>query len=206
MKVQLKSVGKKFSGNWIFRDIDLLCESPRSVGIVGTNGSGKSTLLQIISGYMIPSKGEVSYVNSSEAIPIEKIYRHVSFASPYLQLEDDLTLKENIWFYKQFKDLDVKTDTEFCDRSLFSKAELDKTVRDFSSGMKHRLKLAFALYAKTDIKLFDEPFSNLDHRGMQWFENEFQDHCKDKLVFLNSNHQERELALTEEQLNIEDFK
>ena len=71
--------------------------------ILGGNGSGKSTLLQIIAGYLIPEKGELIYVSNNQAIKIDDINDHISFASPYIELTESYTLPELIDHVRYFK-------------------------------------------------------------------------------------------------------
>lgn len=66
MDIELKNIGKKFNKDWIFRNLNYEFNSNNSYAITGTNGSGKSTLLQIISGFVMPSEGEIVYTNKQE--------------------------------------------------------------------------------------------------------------------------------------------
>ncbi|NNF02549.1 MAG: ATP-binding cassette domain-containing protein, partial [Bacteroidia bacterium] len=156
--------------------------------------------------FMLPTKGKLLFSSQQKTINNESIYKHISFASPYLQLEDDLSLEQNIWFYKQFKDLQIESSADFCKKAMFDKMELAKPIGKFSSGMKQRLKLAFALFTRSDVKLFDEPHSNLDAKGIDWFSENFHSFCNNSTVILSSNHQQKELSLCSEVLDIEHYK
>jgi ABC-type multidrug transport system ATPase subunit len=185
--LRLFNIGKKFRDQWIFRGIDLELSSGDRLVINGVNGSGKSTLLQIIAGYITPTEGTLNYYNGSNPISPDKFYRYISFAAPYLELIEQFTLRENIDFYRKHKPLrgGIKTD------ELISLAELttsaNKQVRNFSSGMKQRVRLALALFAETPLILLDEPLSNLDKAGYEWYGRVVSEVSQDKMIIVCSN-------------------
>ena len=87
------------------KDLTYQIHANQKLLISGGNGSGKSTLLQVLSGFITPNEGTVVYKLGDKNIAIDKIKDHISFASPYLQLVEDLTLEElvnHIKIYKPF--------------------------------------------------------------------------------------------------------
>ena len=61
MKIELKHVCKAFKKIEVIKDINLTLESGKIYGLYGRNGSGKSVLLKMISGFYIPTSGEILY-------------------------------------------------------------------------------------------------------------------------------------------------
>ncbi|MFA4640140.1 ATP-binding cassette domain-containing protein [Pyrococcus kukulkanii] len=59
MTIELKEVWKGFNDTHVLKDVNLKIREGEFVVIAGENGSGKNTLLKIISGLLIPDKGEV---------------------------------------------------------------------------------------------------------------------------------------------------
>jgi ATP-binding cassette, subfamily F, member 3 len=57
--LQIKSLGKSFRGEWLFRSLDFQINDRDRIGFVGDNGTGKSTLMKMIAGLMPPEEGEV---------------------------------------------------------------------------------------------------------------------------------------------------
>lgn len=64
----------------------------------------------------------------------------------------------------------------------------DKYVRNFSSGMKQRLKLALALYTQADVVFLDEPGTNLDQRAFEWYKQEMEKARGKCMVIMASNN------------------
>ncbi len=79
-----------------------------------------------------------------------------------------------------------------------------KLVRDFSSGMKQRLKLGLALYSAAPLLLLDEPTTNLDRTGVAWYQEHVRATAAGRLVLVSSNVTE-EYNFCQEQLDVTSF-
>ena len=86
MKILVESVHKRFLQHTIFKNVSLRFEAPQSYALLGANGSGKSTLLRIIAGMQSPSKGQVVYEQQQMPIAAEKLFEHISFCAPGMEL------------------------------------------------------------------------------------------------------------------------
>src|SRR5438034_5376583 len=99
MKVSLTDAGKRFNRDWIFRHVNYKFEAGISYAIVGPNGSGKSTLLQLLSGSMQPSEGNCAWSVAGGQLTNDEIYNCVSICTPYLEVVEEMTLKEFLEFH-----------------------------------------------------------------------------------------------------------
>ncbi len=202
MEIILKNVGKKFIYDWVFRKIDLKLKNNEIYAITGPNGSGKSTFLQVLSGMQPATEGEIVYKENDKVITSDKIFKYVTIAAPYLELIEEMTLTELINFHLQFKNFNSKISvTDFIDIIRLPKAK-NKTVNFFSSGMKQRLKLGLALYSDCPILILDEPASNLDKEGFDWYKEEIIKNSICRLVLIASNQTQEYDFLTENIIKI----
>ena len=206
MNIILSNIGKRFNRDWIFRKLDYSFESGKKYAILGNNGSGKSTLLQIISGSLTQSEGDIKYHNEDNIISPDLIFRKVTIASPYLELLEEFTLSEVIDFHFKFKNYLPGFTKSSIIEILGLEKVLNRKIRNFSSGMKQRVKLVFAILADVPIILLDEPCSNLDHQGMQWYRGLIEQYAQNRLVLVCSNHQAEEIDFCDFRLNILDYK
>lgn len=206
LSIRLDNVGKKFGREWIFRRISLGVDPGSRLAILGGNGSGKSTLLQVIAGYVTPNEGKVHHYRSEVPLAAESVYRHLSFASPYLQLPEDLTGAETVRHIASFKPFaeTVPVNDVLSIAGLAHAAE--KTVRQYSSGMKQRLKLALAILADTGVILLDEPASNLDREAVAWFRNLIADYGKQRTIIVCSNAIGDEYDFCDREISVTDYK
>ncbi len=205
MKIILEQIGRRFNREWIFRNINYEFESGSSYAILGTNGAGKSTLLQVISGSLSSSEGKISYLHGDINIDQEKIFIQQSMVAPYLELIEEFTLTELIDFHFRFKKYRQGLNRQGVIELLGLKNAEFKAIKYFSSGMKQRVKLALAFCSDTAMLLLDEPASNLDQQGLDWYLSLASTFSLDRLLIICSN-QEQEYSFCSHNLNIADYK
>ena len=204
MNIELNDLGKRFQYHWIFRHLNLNIPTNTSLAITGNNGSGKSTLLKTISGITTHNEGSCKYTTDShEVIAANNVYKHVSFVAPYQDLIEELSLQELFEFHNKFKQTTINLD------ELIELAKLinikNKAIRDYSSGMKQRVKLVLSLYSTSTCILLDEPTSNLDQQGIDWY-RESIDNIKNTKTIIISSNMAYEYDFCDSQILIDDFK
>ena len=205
MKISLKATGKRYNYEWIFRNLDFTFQSGKSYAILGANGSGKSTLLQVIAGNIIPSSGEIVYLENETTIQPENFFQHITIASPYLELPEEMTLLELLQFHSGFKKFKNQLSfSSILELSGFGKSSL-RQIKHYSSGMKQRAKLLLAILSDTPVLLLDEPTTNLDEQGVQWWKNLMHQYSHNRIVIIASNI-EREFENCNEKILIENYK
>ena len=205
MEIVVKKLGKQFQNEWIFRNLDFRFELNKIYAVTGPNGSGKSTLLQVLSGFLQPTSGEIVYQNSQTTIDPDQFYQYITVATPYTELIEEFTAMELLKFHFKFKRLREGKDIEnFLSDICLPRTE-DKILKNFSSGMKQRLKLGLAFYSDTPVILLDEPTSNLDEEGIKWFQKTLSQERKNRTIIISSN-QPYEYEQSDETLNILSYK
>ena len=205
MRIKLKNIGKRYRTEWIFRGIDYTFESGKKYAILGHNGSGKSTFTRILTGHLTPTKGKIKFTLNDTKVSVEDVYKHLSLAAPYVDVIEEFTLTEAINFHQKFKPFSPGISQEtILDLLNLQNAE-NKEIRNFSSGMKQRLKLALAICSDTPLLFLDEPTTNLDKQGAQWYRDLIQNYSKGKTVIIASNVTE-DFDFCDAQIEITDFK
>lgn len=133
-------------------DISFCVEKGEVVGIIGTNGSGKSTLLKIISGALIPTRGQVL---------VDR--RKVQLLTLGTGFDPELTGRENVYLNGAMIGYTKRyIDEKFDDIVQFAELEgfMEEKVRNYSSGMVSRLGFAIATVRDTpEILILDEVLS-----------------------------------------------
>ena len=204
MTILLSNAGKRFNRDWIFRQLSYSFEEGQAYAIIGPNGSGKSTLLQTISGAMQLSEGTIQYNTPVRQYSTDNIYQQVSICAPYLEVVEEMTLTEFLSFHQDFKPFlpGISIDKIISAVGLFQAA--GKQIRNFSSGMKQRVKLAQCIFSDSMIVLLDEPCTNLDSNGIELYHRLIDEHCQNRLVIVSSND-EVEYRFCRQKINIRDY-
>lgn len=212
MKISLvcSELTKYYSHRLIFGNVSISLNEQNSIGVVGKNGSGKSTLIKVIAGIISQSKGDVRLSVDEKVIPKDLQFKHIGLLSPYLSLYDELTGYENLQFFINIKCQDKSSsEKEEKINFLLEKVGLFKRKKDlyknYSSGMKQRLKLAFALLNDPALLLLDEPCANLDKEGIDVVYG-FAEEQRKKGVLIVATNEESDLQLCDTLINIENFK
>jgi len=184
-------LSKYFGARKVFKGLNFSVTEHQSLVITGKNGSGKTTLLKILSGLISPSNGEVVFNSNGDLLKREEVKRILSLVAPDLNLYEELSALENLKFLSRvqgimFENEELKTRIE----KVGLKKREDDLVSFFSSGMKQRLKYAFALMNDPKILLLDEPSSNLDKEGISYLENVIYEQKKRGILILATNHKD----------------
>lgn len=147
--IEAKSICKKFGTNLVLEDISLLIRGGERWHIVGLNGSGKSTLLSILSGTILPDKGEIT---TAEGLSI----------GYYSQELEDSRVEINGLDYLS---LTSATKTEIVKSAAsmgLSIGDLSKQVSELSRGQQAKLEFTKLLLSNHEMIILDEPTNHLD--------------------------------------------
>ncbi len=205
MKILLSDAGKRYNREWIFRGLTYEFTGTDAYALTGNNGSGKSTLLQIIAGAVQHSEGKVDFINAAGNIAAEHHHQFLSIAAPYLELPEEMTLIEFLEFHHSFKSFLSSFTAKSIIHLLGLEKARNKQLRNFSSGMKQRVKLAQAILSDVPVVLLDEPCTNLDAEGISLYHKLINDYCGNRLVIVSSND-EVEYRFCNHKLSIMDYK
>ncbi|MBO2007450.1 ATP-binding cassette domain-containing protein [Hymenobacter negativus] len=187
MQINATGLGKRFKRDWIFRGLTHTFQPGSATAVLGPNGAGKSTLLNTFSGQLLPTEGTLAYSLAGKTVAVEDIPAHLAYAAPYLELLEELTLLELLQFHTRFKPLRAGISLDKLIGMMYLEKARHQLVREFSSGMKQRLKLALALYADAPLLLLDEPTTNLDTTGAAWYLEHVQATRVGRTLLLSSN-------------------
>lgn len=203
MRIVLENIEKKFNKDILFTSVNLIFELNNKYALIGANGSGKSTLLQIISSYLSPNKGSISYVIKNKKIEADQLFQYISIAAPYLELIEEMTLIEFLEYHFSFKKNKIGI------HEMISLVNLDeaknKPIEKFSSGMKQRVKLLQAFMSDTPILLLDEPCSNLDQDGINLY-HQLMEKYTDNIIVIVASNEQQEIAQCNTHIRIASLK
>lgn len=131
--------------------------------VTGPNGSGKSTLLRCLAGLLAPDGGSIDY-REGDTPPLAAAERRlrVGYVAPDLALYEELTAVENLEFFARLRHCPAERGPRLLDRLSLPHR---RAAGALSSGMRQKLRWAWALLHRPALMLLDEPFQNLDAAG-----------------------------------------
>ncbi len=188
MRIELKGLAKSYQRNNVFKNLSWQLEKGKSYVVTGPNGSGKSTLLRLLCGLEKPTAGTIACYMGEDIIDPSCMRSSMGLVSPDLQFYGQLSPLENLVFFSALRGLDKGND--FLQRLLAKvqlREEMNRPLATFSSGMKQRFRLAFALLHEPVFLFLDEPFTNLDRAGKDMVNLIIGDQVSKGIVLMATN-------------------
>ncbi len=205
VKLGLHAVRKEFSRRIIFDNLTLSLTNGDSIAITGKNGSGKSTLVKIVAGIVSPTRGSLAIEVNDTVLKRETYHNHIGFVAPYLNLYDEFSAEENLRHAERIRGIRLPAGyrDELLKRvSLYHRRS--DPVRTYSSGMKQRLKYAFALLHKPSVLIFDEPRANLDREGIETIYSVMQEHKANGGLLMLATNDPEDIPYAATTMNLDD--
>ena len=157
--LEVKDLCKKYNG-FELRNVNIELPKGMIMGLIGENGAGKSTTIKSILNVIGIDSGDIKIFGLDIKKDDKKIKEDIgvvlddSFLSEYLNPTDINKMMKNI-----YKNWDEKLYFKYIEDFKLPK---DKISKDFSSGMKMKLKIAVALSHHPKLLILDEPTAGLD--------------------------------------------
>lgn len=163
--IRLNNIEVKFGDFTALHDINVHVEEGQFYTFLGPSGCGKTTTLRTITGFNIPSKGQVIVKGKDiTSLPVEK--RNIGMVFQNYALFPTMSVYENIAFGLRVQKIE-KSDIDKRVREMAKKVELNdqqlmRKVAELSGGQQQRVALARTLNQNPSIILADEPVAALD--------------------------------------------
>lgn len=157
--LEIKNLSKKYE-RFELKNINLNLPKGTIMGLIGENGAGKSTTIKAILNIIKEDNGEIKIFGKSNKQEEKEQKEEIgvvlddSFLSEYLNPTDINKIMRNL-----YKNWDEKLYFSYIEKFKLPK---DKIAKEYSSGMKMKLKIATAISHHPKLLILDEPTSGLD--------------------------------------------
>ena len=187
--IELRELYKSYDKP-VLEDLNLEIPDGSIFGLVGINGAGKSTLLKLMAGVMRPESGGVYYDDCN-------VFENVEVKKEVFLLPDDPFYGRNttpaniVSLYQAFYRFD--SGKYFGLLNQFQ-IPLDKSMYNFSKGMRRQVFVALALAIKPKYLFLDEAFDGLDPLARLTLKKELlKTQSENNMTVIISSHSLREL-------------
>lgn len=172
----------------ILREVEFELYRNQIVLLAGGSGSGKTTLMKVLLGlykspgvrYAIDGKmyeslsGQIIYASLNNAVFSMSIYENMALGDDKITRNECRNMLERLGFKEWIDALPAGVDTKIASDNL-------------SGGQKQAIVVGRVLLSDKNIVLLDEPFSALDERRYQMFQEELKRRKKEHLILLTSH-------------------
>ena len=208
--ITVNDVSLNFSGQTLFKHVDLKFVPGNCYGIIGANGAGKTTFLRILSGDLEPTTGEV-VISKEDRMSVLKQDHFQYDAYTVLDtvilgnqhLYDVMKEKDALYEKEDFSDEDgvraSELEAEFAEMGGWeAESDVSRLIQglglsndilysemsSLTAKEKVKVLLAQALFGKPDIILLDEPTNHLDIQAIEWLEDFIMD-CESLIIVVS---------------------
>ncbi|QUO37967.1 ATP-binding cassette domain-containing protein [Dysosmobacter sp. Marseille-Q4140] len=208
--ITVNDVSLNFSGQTLFKHVDLKFVPGNCYGIIGANGAGKTTFLRILSGDLEPTTGEV-VISKEDRMSVLKQDHFQYDAYTVLDtvilgnqhLYDVMKEKDALYEKEDFSDADgvraSELEAEFAEMGGWeAESDVSRLIQGLglsndilysemstlTAKEKVKVLLAQALFGKPDIILLDEPTNHLDIQAIEWLEDFIMD-CESLIIVVS---------------------
>ena len=172
-RLEFRGVKRRFGRLAVLPGVSGAVAAGGALAVRGKNGSGKSTLLRCLAGLLAPDAGEIRLREAGRELDAAGRRRRVGYVAPDLALYEELTVAENLEFFARLRGVPRARAGELAERLWLPPA---RNAGALSSGMRQRLRWAWALLDRPRLLLLDEPFQNLDAEGESALRAALADH------------------------------
>jgi heme exporter protein A len=188
---EVVGLSKTFNRRKIFTDISFKLSHQDSLAITGKNGSGKSTFLKICAGVLSASGGKTILSIEERNVEPSVMFPYIGFVAPYLQLYDEFSGWENIKLVARLRRISAPDSAIMQSLQRLNLWERrNDSYKTYSSGMRQRLKYAFALIHEPSVLFLDEPTSNLDQEGIDTVYKIMEEQKRNGILIVATNDHE----------------
>ena len=171
--------------------VDLTVPTGTFFGFVGPNGAGKTTMVNLLTGLLRPTSGRIEVLGRTFDAHSLEIKRRIGLVPEGLNLYEQLTGEEYLYFVGRMYGLSRDTLRMRRDE-LFALMDLEgdrhRYVYEYSSGMRKKLALAASLIHDPDLLFLDEPFEGIDPLTLRAIRRTLtQIIARGKTIFLTSH-------------------
>ena len=182
------NIEKRYGGKFAVNGVSVRIEDAHIYGLLGQNGSGKSTWMKMAAGLIVPDDGQMTL----DGVKIgAETKRHIAYMPTEGYFYSYMEIKDVGRYYQDFfDDFDAQQfEKLIADMDL----EMNMKVRNLSSGMMAKLKIAVTLSRKAELYLLDEPLNGIDLLARDEVVNTILTNMSDNASVVISSHLVEEL-------------
>ena len=173
----------------IFEGKNLSLFEKQIIQIKGKNGAGKTTFIEVILNLLEPKTGEIFWEGKNIKKNIFKFYDQSTFIMDKNTSTRELTVLENINFWKGLSNSQLSDDVIILLLKTFNIGKYYNTkVMYLSSGETKKLELLRLIIEQKKLWVLDEPYNHLDEFSIEILNQTFIDHINNGGMIIFASH------------------
>jgi ABC-2 type transport system ATP-binding protein len=163
--IKVKNLTKYYGKRLALDNVSFNVEKGEIVGLLGPNAAGKTTTMRILTGFLLPTAGDVWVAQHSMLSDSLEARRHIGYLPELIPLYSDMTVREYIEFFAKLRGVPQKKLVKRIN-NVIERCELEEYARvligKLSKGYKQRVGVAQSIVHEPDVLILDEPTVGID--------------------------------------------
>ena len=188
--IKVQNLTKYYGDRLAVDDISFNVDKGEIVGLLGPNGAGKTTTMRIITGFLMPTRGDVWVGDSNMAEDSLEGRRQIGYLPEAIPLYTDMPVRAYLEFAGRLRGLDKATAKSRIDDvvSLCHLEEyVDVIIDKLSRGFRQRVGVAQAVIHEPSVLILDEPTIGIDPIQVAQTRQLIKELGKDRTILLSSH-------------------
>lgn len=163
--IEARKLRKSYNGIEVVQGIDLRLKQGELLALLGPNGAGKTTTIHMLSTLLKPDAGSAQVAGLDIVKDARNVRKKISLTGQFAALDEGLSGLQNLMLISRLYGYSAKTARSISEELMesFGLGEAkDRTVQQYSGGMRRRLDIAASIVTKPDVIFLDEPTTGLD--------------------------------------------
>ncbi|EFU39274.1 daunorubicin resistance ABC transporter ATPase subunit [Paenibacillus vortex V453] len=163
--IEARKLRKSYNGIEVVQGIDLRLKQGELLALLGPNGAGKTTTIHMLSTLLKPDAGSAQVAGFDIVKDARNVRKKISLTGQFAALDEGLSGLQNLMLISRLYGYSAKTARSISEELMesFGLGEAkDRTVQQYSGGMRRRLDIAASIVTKPDVIFLDEPTTGLD--------------------------------------------
>jgi ABC-2 type transport system ATP-binding protein len=168
LAIEAHGLVKRFGDVVAVNGVDLTVRRGTVYGVLGPNGAGKTTTIRMLTTLLEPTSGSARVLGHDIVSEAHQVRERVSLTGQLASVDDEITGRENLTLLGRLLGFAHKDAVDRADALLEAFGlddAADRTVKDYSGGMRRRLDIAASIVVTPDVLFLDEPTTGLDPRS-----------------------------------------
>ena len=188
--IRVQNLTKYYGERLAVDDISFNVAKGEIVGLLGPNGAGKTTAMRIITGFLMPTRGDVWVADCNMAENSLEGRRHIGYLPEAIPLYTDVTVRSYLEFAGRIRGMDrdyvrarIDDVVDLCHLEEY----VDVLIGKLSRGFRQRVGVAQAVIHEPEVLILDEPTLGIDPIQVAQTRQLIKDLGREHTVLLSSH-------------------
>jgi ABC-2 type transport system ATP-binding protein len=188
--IRVKNLTKYYGERLAVDNISFEVDKGEIVGLLGPNAAGKTTTMRMLTGFLMPTRGDAFIADHNMATDSLEGRRHIGYMPESIPLYTDMKVRDYLDFFGRLRGLDGNQTRKRLDEVVqmcHLEEYIDVIVGKLSRGFRQRVGIAQAIIHNPEVLILDEPTVGIDPIQVAQTRNLIKELGKDHTVLISTH-------------------